>query len=154
MLKSFTDFLPLIEWGFVSLGAIIAFYINIRLFMRTQTSFNTKIKNDVDVLKDTITKVEVKSEEEYRKIEKEITARDTKMNDFIESMREFKSDIKISMQELKSKINHGIDSFNHTNAGIRQLLESQEEDIKKLEREQKEMFKEIREDLKSKQDKQ
>lgn len=153
MLKSFTEFLPLIEWGFVSLGAIIAFYINIRLFMRNQSSFNTKIKSDVDTLKDNMTKAGLKSEEEYKKIEKEIAARDAKMNDFIESMREFKSDIKISMQELKSKINHGIDSFNNTNSGIRQLLESQEEDIKKLEKEQKEMFKEIREDLKSKQDK-
>lgn len=153
MLKSFTALLPLIEWGFVSLGAIIAFYINIRLFMRNQSSFNTKIKSDVDTLKDNMTKAGLKSEEEYKKIEKEIAARDAKMNDFIESMREFKSDIKISMQELKSKINHGIDSFNNTNSGIRQLLESQEEDIKKLEKEQKEMFKEIREDLKSKQDK-
>lgn len=160
-LKTLTDYLPLIEWGFISLLAIIASYVNLRFFIKNQSEFNVDVKEDIKllkeahkVLKEDIVAKERKATEDYERVQKEMALRDSKMTDFIDSMREFKSDIKISIQDIKSKIHHAVESFNNTNSGIRQLLESQEKDIQNLEKEQKEMFKELRVDLKNKQDKQ
>jgi len=153
-METLKEFALFIEWGMAAIGGLIVFYINHRFFVKNQTDKNIMFEKEILDIKKDIAKTEKKFNDDYERVQKDMVLRDTRMTEFMTSMTEFKTDMKMAIQDIKSKLNHGIDSFNVTNRGISELLKSQEEDIKNLEKEQKEMFKELREEIKSKQDKQ